>query len=115
MKLEKLPNTTLCLVEDRDNYRSVHVALDSCTNGLQIAHLYLVTLTRHFDETYRKLPVVSHYYVMAQTPDDAIKQVECNAFPDNPGGWLDDAERALLSATATQIPFQIRGWSRETF
>lgn len=114
MKLEKIENQTLAIVEDKENFRQLHVALhhygaDDSTLALEVCHLWLVTTRRHNPGEH---PVVSHFYVMAQDEKNAIEQVDGNAFPELSHPF---EECKTLECSAIQIPFQIRGWGRQVF
>lgn len=81
-------------------------------------YLFQVFLKRRFktDEggISRRQPITSMYYVFANSEDEAIKQIKGCAFPEVDYITYED-QRNLLTATATRIPFHIRGWGHNTF
>jgi hypothetical protein len=66
------------------------------------------------DGTGSKEPVTSIAFVIAPGEKQAIAQVARNAFPDGPIIGTEEDEKNL-TATATRIPLQIRGWGATTF
>lgn len=87
------------------------VCLDRC-EGIVPCRLFLVTVSRPFEG---KHPIVNTYYVLAPDEQEAIGQVESNAFPDAIGGHAELALRQTLTCTATPLPLHVRGWGRDTF
>ena len=77
------------------------------------AGLYQVIIVRQRKRDGRELtPITSMYHCIAQDAEGAIKQVDGNAYPD---ASYTPASEQDISATATRIPFQIRGWGSQTF
>lgn len=112
MNCEKLVNQSLCMALDLDNYRTPFVGIQaygSDINSVDMAHLYLVTVCRKIEGEH---PVISHFYCIAQDEQQAIEQVDSNAFPELPDSY---EECKTLECTAVRIPFQIRGWGRQVF
>jgi len=107
----------LRIVED-ENYK---LHLQRTDQPTQTVGLYLVVLTlqRHdtdSDGNQRKLhDAVSTYYVLAESEEGAISQVDDVAFGLHPHECYDARQRGHLTGTATRLPLHIRGWGSETF
>lgn len=108
MSIKIINNTGICLAECSEHGT---VAAINVLGEPKKAHLWMVTVTRKITGCY---PVVSTYFCMAQMEEDAISQVRDNAFPEE-SGWVSLEKGDQLKCVATRIPFQIRGWGRQTF
>ena len=104
--LTKLNGLTMAHTQETGE---VVVAIDRCS-GLVESHLFLVTLSRPFEG---RRPVTSMHYVIAPDAEEAICQVEANAFPEC--DYVETAQRESITSTAVQIPFHVRGWGRQVF
>ena len=119
LKPEPVPMKTLtnalCMAYPEGEPHNIKLALPKDTNLVE-AGLYQVILTRQYrnGETLMT-PIVSMYYVLAQSEDDAISQVEGNAFPTE--GYVSQSKMGmeLIGTQANRIPVHIRGWGSTTF
>ena len=112
MSIKIINNTGICLAECSEHGT---VAAINVLGEPKRAHLWMVTLTRDCvsGSGTRLYPVVSIYYCIAQSGEDAISQVKDNAFPEL--NYVPISKGDEVKAVATQVPFQIRGWGRQTF
>jgi len=113
MSIKTINNTGICLADCSERGT---VAAINCLGEPKKAHLWMVTLTRPLissDGTTSLYPVVSIYYCLAQTGEDAIAQVKDNAFPEL--AFVPLAKGDEITGVATRVPFHIRGWGRMTF
>lgn len=120
-KIKRIENTGICLATSHEHgdimgiirYRELQE--DGGDLCIEKAHLYMVVLTRkRFSPTGHPLyPSASTHFVIAQDEKGAIAQVDSNPWPDL--DFVPESERANLSAVATRIPLQIRGWGSHVF
>lgn len=83
-------------------------------------YLYQVFLKRSFKvergSMTAKSPITSIYFCFAPSEEEAIMQVNGMAFPEYYHITDQEMEDAGgVKATATRIPFHIRGWGHNTF
>jgi hypothetical protein len=113
MSIKIINNTGICLAECSEHGT---VAAINVLGEPKRAHLWMVTVTRDCisEATGGRLyPVVSTYFCIAQSAEDAISQVKDNAFPEL--NYVPLAKGDELKCVAARIPFQVRGWGRQTF
>lgn len=113
--------STVCMAYPEGAPHDITLAMgpsNGSTPNLVEAGLYQVILTRQFRRgryNHLSTPIVSMYYCIAQSEEDAIAQVDGNALPDDEYTTQAKMGVELIEQRATRIPVHVRGWGRRTF
>jgi hypothetical protein len=110
-KIDALP-----IYMSQDSDYQVHLTREKNSGELEKMGLFQVIMTMKQTRNGTALhPIVSMYYVLAESEEEAISQVDDCAAGGGTCSGYEALQNGDLAGTATRIPLHIRGWGRQTF